>query len=355
MIFTYSMLLHAWKDTVVQASEEPNRARYRYYLEEKLISLLESLENGRYYPAPYREKIVKYPKVRVVQVPSIDDKIVQHAICDNYAYERMTKPIIKEASACMVGRGDGYAMRLLMDQLRSYYTLYGSRPYFIKGDIHQFFASIPHDRLFDLLDRYIEDFDVNWLMKRFVLNTGGDRGMALGYQQSQPLANLYLSILDHFVKEKLGARYYGRYMDDFYIISEDKAYLEDCLQQIDELVQSIGLELNPKTKIVRDRLTFLGFTYGISDSGRIIRRLAQSKRITKRRQLKKMLSQIDSGELSAEGFVNSYAGWRAHALRGKCKSLVRDWDEWIRSELLARGYELHIHKYQVSVTPTGKD
>lgn len=37
---------------------------------------------------------------------------------------------------------------------------------------------------------------------------------------------MYLDEFDHWVKETLHAKYYGRYMDDFYIIHEDKAYLQ---------------------------------------------------------------------------------------------------------------------------------
>lgn len=51
-------------------------------------------------------------------------------------------------------------------------------------------------------------------------------GLPLGYQTSQLLALMYLDEFDHWVKETLHARYYGRYMDDFYIIHEDKAYLK---------------------------------------------------------------------------------------------------------------------------------
>lgn len=46
-------------------------------------------------------------------------------------------------------------------------------------------------------------------------------------------ALLYLNNLDHFIKEKLGIKYYGRYMDDFFLIHEDKAYLQYCRAEIE--------------------------------------------------------------------------------------------------------------------------
>ena len=41
------------------------------------------------------------------------------------------------------------------------------------------------------------------------------RGLPIGNLTSQYFANLYLSPLDHFVKQTLRCRYYVRYMDDF--------------------------------------------------------------------------------------------------------------------------------------------
>ena len=43
---------------------------------------------------------------------------------------------------------------------------------------------------------------------------------------SQFLAIFYLNDLDHYIKEKLGCKYYIRYMDDFIIIDTDKEKLK---------------------------------------------------------------------------------------------------------------------------------
>ncbi len=53
-------------------------------------------------------------------------------------------------------------------------------------------------------------------------STPGNVGIPIGNQSSQVYALLYLNELDHYVKEVLRMRYYGRYMDDFYIICESK-------------------------------------------------------------------------------------------------------------------------------------
>jgi hypothetical protein len=41
-------------------------------------------------------------------------------------------------------------------------------------------------------------------------------------------AIFYPDKLDHFIKEKLRVRYYGRYMDDLYLIHADKAEITEA-------------------------------------------------------------------------------------------------------------------------------
>lgn len=351
MVFTYEILYQAWRDTVAINSTEPNRARYKYYLEDNLYSLLERLESGTFQPSPMRLKTIYYPKKRVAQVPSLEDKIVQHVICDNCFYDIATKPLVKETAACVRGRGDIYASELLKQQMRKFYRKHGTMPYFLKCDIHHYFASIPRDRVYALIDRYVNDIEVRSIMGKFIDMT--DIGLPLGLQQSQLLANLYLSEMDHRIKETLSAEYYGRYMDDFYIMSHDAKYLESCLSYIDKYVHSIGLTLNPKTEICRSNIDYLGFTYHLTDTGKVVQRLVKSKRQTKHRQLNKMLRELASGEITPEKFALSYEGWRAHAMQGDCYALITAWDEWLKEELSQLGYRMIATKGRIVIDGTG--
>jgi hypothetical protein len=53
-----------------------------------------------------------------------------------------------------------------------------------------------------------------------------------------------LNEIDHFVKEKLHIKYYGRYMDDIYLLHGDKKYLDKCKIEIEKKLAEIGLSLN---------------------------------------------------------------------------------------------------------------
>lgn len=71
-----------------------------------------------------------------------------------------------------------------------------------------------------------------------------ETSLGLGSQTSQLFALLTLNEIDHFIKEALHIKYYGRYMDDLYLIHNDSKYLMQCLKQIEEKLREIGLSLN---------------------------------------------------------------------------------------------------------------
>lgn len=189
------------------------------------------------------------------------------------------------------------------------------------------------------------------IMYKFIDMT--DVGLPLGMQQSRLLANLYLSEMDHKIKERLGAEFYGRYMDDFYILSDDRGYLEDCLEWIREYVGSIGLELNPKTGIHNGKIDFLGFAYRLTDTGKVVKRLLKSKRKTERNLLRKKVGQLAAGEITADALAKSYESWRAHVLQGDTHAFIKATDEWLNGLLAPHGWRLIVkgkHKRTVKIT-----
>ena len=69
--------------------------------------------------------------------------------------------------------------------------------------------------------------------------------MPLGNLTSQFFANVYLNELDQFVKHKLKAKYYIRYVDDFVILHNNKQTLETYKEKINNFLKTIKLELHP--------------------------------------------------------------------------------------------------------------
>lgn len=72
-------------------------------------------------------------------------------------------------------------------------------------------------------------------------------GLPISNLSSQVFANFYMNRFDHFIKEELGIRYYGRYVDDFLIVHPDNEYLKSLVHELAKYLQgSLGLTLHPK-------------------------------------------------------------------------------------------------------------
>lgn len=334
------LFIKAWEEASRGKRSQNNQARFQYYLESNLHRIQLELKNKTYKPSPLRIKTITVPKRRVAQVPSMSDKIVQHLICDNYVYDAFTRPLIKETCACLKGRGTDYARKLLKQQYCDFYRTYKSKPYILKFDIHSYFASIPHDRAKELIERYILDEDIRWVVIQFLNLT--EVGLPLGLQQSQLLANLYLCELDHKVKEKYRVIWYGRYMDDFYILSNSYEDLVRLKEEIEQYIISIGLELNPKTAITYNKVDYLGFTFKLTDTGKVIMRLNNSKKLTQRHRVKLLADELWYGIKTPEEVARSYESWRHHALKGNTRNAVLAMDEVFDKALSQYGYMLFV-------------
>ena len=132
--------------------------------------------------------------------------------------------------------------------------------------------------------------------------------MPLGNLTSQFFANIYLNELDYFVKHKLRAKYYIRYVDDFVILHNSKKQLEKWKIEIDNfLKEKLKLELHPdKSKIIplSRGIDFVGF------------RNFYYFKLLRKRNIRKMLKKIDSYKnttISNEKILESFQGWQAYA------------------------------------------
>ena len=110
-------------------------------------------------------------------------------------------------------------------------------------------------------------------------------GLPIGNMSSQILAVFYLSIVDHYIKEELGCKYYIRYMDDLIIIDTDKDKLKNVFQLVSKKVEELDLKVNIKSGIysLENGINFLGYNFKINNNKLIIRyRNDTIKRVRKR-------------------------------------------------------------------------
>lgn len=250
------------------------------------------------------------------------------SLCDNVLGPLLSKTFIYDNYASQKGKGTHFGLDRLKSFMQRYYRQFGADGWVLKCDISKYFYRINHDVLKSQLRRVIHDPDVLWLLDLIIDSTDGP-GIPIGNHTSQWFAILYLSGMDHMIKERLGIKFYGRYMDDFYLIHPDKEYLLYCLEEIRKFLVPLGLELNHKTAVfpLSQGIDFLGFRTYMTDSGKVVRKLRRESKNRIRRKLKKFRHLLDEGRITFETVVQSYSSWVGHAAHGNSYHLIRNTDE----------------------------
>ncbi len=170
-------------------------------------------------------------------------------------------------------------------------------------------------------------------MKKILDRFEGDIGFNPGSQLIQIAGISVLDEMDHFIKEKLRIKHYIRYMDDFILISNDKQYLQTCLEQIREYLKERGFELNAKTSLYRMSrgIKFLGFRFIMTDTGKVIRLIKPESVKRERRKLRKLVKLAKKGKLTKEKVNQCYEAYKAHAERGNTWKMLQRLDEFYKN------------------------
>lgn len=336
----------AWKIVRRGKRQFERYQKYEYYLEDNLLAVNDYMLSGQLKPDHMGMRYIAVPKPRKAQVPSVQDKLIMHILCDNVIYDAVAAQLGEGVSACMIGRGTEYGTKRAERLLKDYWREHHAVPYILKGDVHSYFASVDRDRIAALAAEVIPDEDVLRISRKYIYYDDQPTGMPLGLQQNQCYGNLYLAELDHMITEECGYQLYGRHMDDFYVIAPTREELETLLGKITDKLAEIGLELNPKTTIERGRLDYLGFTHLLTGDGKHVLRLQNSKKKAKKRELKLIVHDLQAGHLTAEKVQQRYQGWRQRVMRAGCRNVVFEMD---------RHFVLLLHKagYRTRTTQKG--
>ena len=234
-------------------------------LSSNLLDLRNELAFHTYSPIPLKTFIVRDPKTRKISKSEFRDRIVHHALY-NILEPIFEKLFIYDSYANRKGKGTLKALQRF-DYFKRIVSKNNTRTcYVLKADIKHYFETIDHNILLRIVQNKINDSRVFWLIKiilgNYKLEESG-KGMPLGNLTSQFFANVYLNELDYFVKYKLKAKYYMRYVDDFAILHNDYPILEQFKEEINEyLIKNLKIELHPdKTKIMqlKNGINLLGY------------------------------------------------------------------------------------------------
>lgn len=263
-------------------------------------------------------------KRRHITSVHISERVVQKSLCDYGIVPVMQQSLIYDNGASQKGKGTDFARERLKKHMRQFYRKHGTDGYIIMGDCHDFFGSMKHEIVEKIIRKNITDQRLCDLTMSFVRPFS--RGLGLGSQVCQILAVAYPNSVDHYIKEVLRCKWYGRYMDDFYIICKTKEEAKNILSIVTRLYAEIGIELNTKkTQIVKlsHGFTWLQDKMYLLPSGKIIDKPGRTSITRNRRKLKKLAKLFEEGKVSyaaVQSFYNSHMGYLEHknGYRARC-------------------------------------
>lgn len=346
--FRSSMQGSSWK-------EEPQRFEIDFLTE--LFSLKKEIESRTYKTSKGSTFIhTERGKKRLIHGGRMRDRVVRHALCDNVLNPSLKPYLIYNNGASQKGKGISFSRRMFEQDLHNYWIEHGSNEGFIGFlDLSKFYDNMQHDKIRTaicpklpeeaawLLSEILETFevDVSYMTDEEFMRcldskydsityyetvteeqrTGEKmmpKSVDIGDQISQDIGVFFPTPIDNYAKIVRGCKYYGRYMDDIYVIGETRDEVRSVIDGIKEKAAELGLFVNDhKTQIVKLSRTFkyLQIRYTLTDTGRVIRRINPKNITRERRKLKAYRRLLDRGEIEYEDIELSFKSWLGDAFR----------------------------------------
>lgn len=241
-------------------------------VEEQAKEIHALLVSDSFRPSPSYTVTIHDPKERLLTIlPETPDKIVHRALLN------VLRPIWDKVfiSACYCGvkrRGQLPAAKKVLDFLQE--ARQSGPVYCLKFDIRKYYPSIDHGVMKEIVRRSIKDKRILKILDDII---DSEPGIMLGSPLSPYFANLYITPLCHWLKEKKGVKYLIDYADDFVILSNNKEELHRLLAEIEDYTTNkLKIEVKRNKQIfpvALDRsdkhgrgIDFLGFVFNLNET-----------------------------------------------------------------------------------------
>lgn len=348
--------------------------KYKLNLTLNILQLINHLQNGTYTPsAPTVFKYNERGKLRVIESYNINDRLVMDVLCNKILLPLIKPKLIYDNSASLKDRGTSHFNRRLLYHLKDYVRQYGTEGYILVGDFKKYFDNLCHQQFLQTLANFGVSSDVLKLVQQFLsthriyldgltnieqeylLNNPFDsvqflkehperynisykfnknshfqqfqlsiqnssnyiaKSMGIGGQLAQLAGVVGAYRIDNYCKIVCSQKYYGRYMDDFYLISHNKEELQLILKHITQEAKDQGLFLNlKKTQIISlsKGFTILKNQYKLRDNNIYIVP-SKDRFVRERRKLKKFKNKLVHNCMLFEDIFVSYQSWRGNII-----------------------------------------
>ena len=296
---------HRWLiDALTEAYLEARRGKRATYdmhefelnWETNILNLAQSLEERVYETGASIAFVIFDPKVREIFAAPARDRSVHH-LAHYMGEDWWDEHFIDTSTSCRKERGTLYAIRMAQKQMLAVTENCTRKAWVVKMDLQGYFMSLPREKLCRKILKDIDkQFEPYWdkaaaralyalckfLWESVILDDPvkkarkrGPRsnwdpevlpknkslygqmpgyGIVIGNLTSQLASNIYLDQLDKFITVTLGYKYYGRYVDDFYLMvaEEDYARLKKDIVLIERFLrEELELTLHPKKRYMQ--------------------------------------------------------------------------------------------------------
>lgn len=375
--FTLTDVINAYMKCRQNKRKTYNALEFEQNWMENCAKLHKELSDGTYEIGKSIAFAVIRPKLREVFAADFRDRIVHHLVIGEL--EKLFEDyFIDDCYNCRRRKGTYYGVCRLHEKIEQCSDNYTKTCYVFKGDMKGFFMSIHKPTLWKMLEIFIKETykgrhmeQVLWLTKMIVLHSpekncivkgdykilkslpsdkslftcGDDYGLPIGNLSSQMFANFYLSPFDHMMSKKF--KYYGRYVDDFYIIDEDKEKILSFLPTIREYLSKFHVTLHPSKVYLQHYTKGVKFVGSVS---KMNRRYIGNRTVSNMISAIEEMNKVNDKESYSKRFVsriNSYLGFMYHysnyGLRRKLLNMIdKEWwkycysDNKFRKVVLAR-------------------
>ncbi|MDR2337526.1 MAG: RNA-directed DNA polymerase [Deltaproteobacteria bacterium] len=293
----YPRMFKAFKEARLGKRKTANEQKFERHLAINMSKLIEEVENRTYKPSRGIAFITFDPVIREIFAAPFRDRIIHHFLYD-LVYEWWDKHFIYDSYSCRLGKGSLLGIKRLYHHIMSVSENGTKEAFVLKLDLQGYFMSLPRGKLFKQADwglkkQFLErkfsskgeriDCEKKYKLCRFLwrkiifdnpiegVTVKGKKsdwealpksksmfhakkgcGIVIGNLTSQLLSNIYLDLLDRFVVYELGCKHYGRYVDDFYLVSTSKEQLLDFKVRICNFLISIAVKLHPKKQYLQE-------------------------------------------------------------------------------------------------------
>lgn len=345
-IFNLNNLYGAFNKSKKNSDWKPSVQKYEMNLLPEISKLYNDIKYKKFEFSNGSEFVLRERgKVRLISGEQIRDRVVKSCLCENELIPKIRPYLIHDNGASLKGKGIGFTRDRLEKHLRRFYLKQKSNDgYILLIDFSKYFDNIRHKHFLNIFKDKGIGADAWWVLEKAIkksrvdvsyldddqyinclnelfnslkyqdidksLLTGKrymDKHLNIGDQIAQVAGISYPKDFDNYIKIVKGIKYYGRYMDDSYIIHHDREYLKNLLKELINITSSLGITINiKKTRISKlsDYWRFLQIQYSLTETGRIIKKINPKRLTVMRRKMKKL-----APVLSDKEFEDLFKSW----------------------------------------------